>query len=621
MKNVLHTFHIPVMGTGHSADTPVRVAPFGISSVISIVDDFLLEKMRKYYCNMFNLPYVQIFRTDADARAKRITAYLDAVQEIVRIKMDRVRELPFFEDNDKRKYFDLLPDESPLKQEYEKFIRMPEGPEKDRMEQTLTRKMKPGTIDVNIMVKLDKVNYNRDGSPMSDEFTDAKASLRGYADSCLESGVVFSAGINKSLFSYMTQFRDFYRDETGKIRKKIILKVSDFRSAMIQGRFLARKGLEVFEYRVESGLNCGGHAFATNGHLLPSLIQEFKDKREQLIAEFRDSIHKYYKNMGWIYPESALSDPPLITVQGGIGSYGEDLRLRKDFGMDMTGWASPFLLVPEATCVDDTTRVLLEKAGKKDLYLSKVSPLGVPFNNVHNSGSEQRTLKMASDGNPGSPCPKQILVSDTEFSRTPICLSSHQYQKKKLAQLRGMDISKTDKEKRRREITEKTCLCGHLGNGALVALGIADEKNSPQLVCPGPNIEWFTRSYTLKEMVDHIYGRGDSLVPSHRPHMFAKELKMYVDYFENLVKTATGTDREIKELREFKNNLRTGMDFCLEIAEGQPYPGENLASIKTCVEKESKRLKSIYIGLKKKKIKLIGAIKGNMPRIEAVALS
>ncbi|MCP4350596.1 MAG: hypothetical protein GY795_34445 [Desulfobacterales bacterium] len=619
MKNVLHTFHIPVMGTGHSADTPVRVAHFGISSVISIVDDFLLEKMRKYYCNIFNLPYMQISGTDTDARAKRITAYLDAVREIVRIKMDKVRKLPFFEDNDKKKYFDLLPSESSLKQEYEKFIRMPEVPDKDRIGQTLTQKMKPGAIDVNIMVKLDKVNYNRDGSPMSDEFSDAKASLRGYADSGLESGVVFSAGINKSLFSYMTQFRDFYRDETGKTRKKIILKVSDFRSAMIQGRFLARKGLEVFEYRIESGLNCGGHAFPTNGHLLPCLIQEFKDKRDQLVAEFRGSIQKYYETMGWIYPESALSDRPLITVQGGIGSYGEDLRLRKDFGMDMTGWASPFLLVPEATCVDDTTRVLLEKAGKKDLYMSKVSPLGVPFNNVHNSGSEEWTFKMAAHGNPGSSCPKQILVSDTEFSKTPICLSSRQYQKKKLIQIQDMDISKADKEKFFREITEKACLCGHLGNGALIALGIADEKNSPQLICPGPNIEWFTRSYTLKEMVDHIYGRGHSLVSSHRPHMFAKELKMYVDYFENMAKTTTGTDREMKYLKEFKDNLRAGMDFCMKISEGHPYPGENLASIKTCVEKEGKRLKSVYMGLKKK-IKPAKVIKEKMSRVEAVTV-
>ena len=32
----LHSFHIPVLGLGYSIDTPVKVARFGISSVISI---------------------------------------------------------------------------------------------------------------------------------------------------------------------------------------------------------------------------------------------------------------------------------------------------------------------------------------------------------------------------------------------------------------------------------------------------------------------------------------------------------------------------------------------------------------------------------------------------------
>ena len=34
------------MGTGHSIDSPIKVAPFGINSVISIVDDLLVERIR-----------------------------------------------------------------------------------------------------------------------------------------------------------------------------------------------------------------------------------------------------------------------------------------------------------------------------------------------------------------------------------------------------------------------------------------------------------------------------------------------------------------------------------------------------------------------------------------------
>jgi len=37
------------MGTGHSIDTPIRLAHLGITSVISIIDDILLERLRKYY--------------------------------------------------------------------------------------------------------------------------------------------------------------------------------------------------------------------------------------------------------------------------------------------------------------------------------------------------------------------------------------------------------------------------------------------------------------------------------------------------------------------------------------------------------------------------------------------
>jgi hypothetical protein len=44
-----HTFHIPVMGTGFTVDSPLRVARYGIDSVISLVDDTLLEAMRCKY--------------------------------------------------------------------------------------------------------------------------------------------------------------------------------------------------------------------------------------------------------------------------------------------------------------------------------------------------------------------------------------------------------------------------------------------------------------------------------------------------------------------------------------------------------------------------------------------
>lgn len=600
MSDYYHTFHIPVMGIGHSIDTPIYVAPFGITSVISLVDDLLLEKMRKYYTGKFGLPYTKIPKNAEDGRSKRITAYLDTVLNIVQHKIKDMRTQSLFASRDKRKYFELLPGGSPLRKKYINCLGMKAGYERDAVEKDLTDRMLPGSIDVNIMVRLDKTNYDRNGNPLNDEFNDAKAALRGYANSALQSAIVFSAGFNQRLFKYMTRFIDFYRDEKGNIKKRIILKVSNFRSAYIQGKYLATKGLEVYEYRVESGLNCGGHSFPTNGLLLPSLLKEFKAKRNRLVKELQPLVQTYYKKKGWKYIEPAAGCRPLISVQGGIGTHGEVQRLFGDFDVDRTGWASPFLLVPEVTRVDDVTRNLLRQAKKKDLFLSDVSPLNIPFNNVRDTGSERWTKQRVKQGRPGSPCPKNYLVSNTEFTKKPVCLASRQYQKAKLQEIHHMATPSEEKKRLARKVVEKTCICDHLGNSALIALGIATEKHSPQAVCPGPNIAWFNKFYTLNEMIDHIYGRISSLVSAQRPHLFAEEMVMYVDYFEKKIDDASPTPNHIKTLWEFKNNLEAGIDLCLEISQKEPYQGENLASLYLCAKQQKARLQSMVHKLQNK---------------------
>lgn len=594
MSAAYHTFHIPVMGTGFSADTPIRVAHFGISSTISIVDDLLLERIREYYHHIFKFPYKKILRYEVDGRARRITAYLEMVREIVQQNMDAIKRLSLEGQNDKSKYFEMLPDQSPLKSQYNCYLHSKDVRERSQLEHELTDSMLPGSIDVNIMTKLDRLGLTKNGVPLGEEYSDAKAALRGYASSSLRSSIIFSAGLNQGLFNYMTKFRDFYRDERGEVKKKIVLKVSDFRSALIQGKILAKKGLETHEFRIESGLNCGGHAFASNGYLLPSILREFKEKRELLAEECLPLVKRYYESMGWPYPERSNDEGPRITVQGGIGTNGEVQRLMKDFGMDRTGWASPFLLVPEATLVDRATRELLCAATEDDLYLSEISPLGVPFNTVRGTGSLQWTKNRSECGNPGSACPKGFLVSNTEFTDEPICIASSQYQRAKLEEIERSDLGAEIKHQLMQQTLAKTCLCEHLGNSALIELGIEAEQDSPQAICPGPNIAWFNRTYTLREMVDHIYGRGASLVPEERPHMFAKEIKMYVDYFERLLKLCTRTKKELQTLQEFKTNLEDGLDYCLQIASTKPYKGENLSSIPPVVEKARSRLQHIY---------------------------
>jgi hypothetical protein len=594
MQNSPHRFHIPVMGLGFTIDTPIRVGPFGISSVISIVDDILIEKIRKYYCEKFNIPYVEIKRKETDSRAKRITEYLNLVHEIVQLRMEEIKGQPFFEENEKSKYFQMLPDESPLKIAYEKLLPMKNSVEKFHLADKLTGMMQPGAIDVNIMAKVDKQNYDENGVKLGDEYSDAKAVLRGFANSCLNSSVVFSAGFNRNLYGYISQFNDFYRDKNGELKKKITIKVSDYRSALIQGKFLASKGLEVSEFRIESGLNCGGHAFASQGYLLPSLLYEFKEKKDQLTIQLLPLIKNFYDSKGWIFPESALETKPLITVQGGIGTNGEARRMTEDFGCDSTGWGTPFLLVPEATCVDKFTMDLLIKAKKEDQVLSDVSPLGVPFNNLKMTSSGLWTKERSDSLKPGSTCPKGFLKLSSSLTGSPLCMAANPYQIKKRADILVSEKSEEQKKDEINSISEKVCLCVHLANGALSALNIIKESETlPKAVCPGPNIAWFDREYSLTEMVDHIYGRGASLVSSERPHMFSQEVELYVTYFEKLLKTMELNETGKTYLKTFMENLENGIDFILSIAEKKPFEGENLSTVVSFVLNQRERLNFI----------------------------
>ena len=78
-----HTFHIPVLGLGFSVDTPLKVARYGINSVVSVVDDELIERMRLHHAEQNNRSVEPIAKTDPDSRARRITAYLNLMNELV----------------------------------------------------------------------------------------------------------------------------------------------------------------------------------------------------------------------------------------------------------------------------------------------------------------------------------------------------------------------------------------------------------------------------------------------------------------------------------------------------------------------------------------------------------
>jgi hypothetical protein len=559
-----HSFHIPVLGLGYSVDTPLKVARYGISSVVSIVDDELVERMRKYHSELHKENYQYIGKEEDDSRAHRITAYLDLLNKLVTEQINAIRLQRFEEHNDLHLYFDLLPETSALKKSYQQMLLLDEGRDKQVLQQQLKDQVTPGRIDVNIMSKVDKINYLK-GQPLGDSDTDALAALRGFANSTLHSSLVISAGLNPRLFSYMTTFPGFYPDAIGLRFKNIILKVSDYRSAMIQAKILAKKGLWVSEFRIESGLNCGGHAFATEGLLLGPILQEFKDNHVNLYA---DLFQLYVQGLNVINPESGSPHLPQqrITVQGGLGTAEEHDFLLAQYKVDAIGWGSPFLLVPEATNVDEQTLQDLANGTEDDFYLSNASPLGIPFNNFRKSTAEVLRLERIAQGKPGNPCTKKFLVSNTEFTKEPICTASRKYQNLKIKQLKSLNPDERELEKQISLITEKLCLC----EGLCASVYLKDDllkprENKAVSICPGPNLAYFSRKYTLREMVDHIYGRCDLLKGVNRPNLFIKELGLYIDYLKKEFENLQEDVKKMKSLSRFYDQLQNGVNYYREL--------------------------------------------------------
>ncbi len=561
-----HTFHIPVMGIGFTVDTPLKVSQYGIDSVVSIVDDMLLEKLRKMYCETFEIPYKEISEKIEDFRAKRITSYLNLLHNLAEKKMDEMKSATIDRGNEIKEYFGMLPDSSSLKQEFKKltskYFNLSE------MRGWLKENLSMGSIDVNIMTKLDKVNYSK-GEQLPAEFNDAHAALRGYANSDLSSSIVLSAGMNPRLYSYMERFDDFYPDTNGWIKKKIVLKVSDYRSALIQGKFLAKKGLWVSEYRIESGLNCGGHAFATDGFLMGPILDEFKTQRQDLLRSVSEICNKALTDKKRHVPQQHL--PLKITAQGGVGTAEEHQFLIDHYDIDSVGWGTPFLLVPEVTSIDEPTLKQLVTAKEADLYLSNISPLGVPFNSLRDNTKDDEKMQLVDKGTPGSVCPKRYLASNKELTSKAVCTASRQYQRLKIQELDLENLPKATYQKKFDKIIEKSCLCVGLGTSALLVNNLDTTTEGEGVsVCPGPNMAYFSKKKSLKEMIDHIYSRSDNESHADRPNMFVKELALYIDYLRDRIDETktTMTKKQEKYLTNFSANLKTGIDYYQNLFSG-----------------------------------------------------
>jgi len=539
------------MGTAFTADSPLKVAHYGINTVIALADDVLLERLRKNYSDLNDIYYDEIKNNTVDYRADRITAYLDVVNKIVSDKFDEFTTSTKDKFEEVKKYFAMLPDSSDVKREFNKLIE--NSFRFEDLSVWLKDNLSMGSIDVNIMTKVDKKNYFRK-EELPSEYNDAHAGLRGYANSDLASSVIFSAGMNPRLYGYIAHFDDFFPDANGYIKKKIILKVSDYRSAIIQGKFLAKKGLWISEYRIESGLNCGGHAFATDGYLMGPILAEFRDRRQELVDELYAICKPALEANGKVVPNNTLA--VTITAQGGVATAEEHDFLIDHYKLDTVGWGTPFLLVPEATTVDKATMKQLQDAKEKDLYLSNVSPLGVPFNNLRNSSKDVEKFQKIEEGKPGSPCPRKFLALSDEYGTQGVCTASRLFQKNKIEEKGISD-----------QITDKTCLCMGLAATAVINYGIETRESKGVSICPGPNMAYFNQQLSLQDMSHHIYNSDEGIVRTDRPHMFVNELGMYLKYLsEKIEEHKEDWGRKSgRYLNGFTSNMNEGISYYQEM--------------------------------------------------------
>jgi hypothetical protein len=559
-----HDFYIPPMGSGFTIDTPLAVAKYGITSTVPLLDDVLIEQVRQFWCKKLNQPYTAITSTMVDARAKRITAYLSFMQQIIDQQINELKASPFSHDSLITRYYEMLPDHIPLKQKYQEMLGTQDETQKQNLQQQLRDAVSAGNIDVNIMTKVDRQHY-RDGVPLPYEACDAAAALRGFAQSTARSAtVVFSAGFNPQLYAYAATFTDFFPDQNNQLKKKICLKVSDFRSALIQGKYLAKHGLWVSEFSIESPLNCGGHAFANDGQLMGAILEEFKERKNELYT----TLHNLYRNAlqhgDHNNPNANAAREIRITAQGGIGTYDEHSFLIDHYQLAATGWGTPFLLVPEATCVDDEHLQKLLTAEAEDIYLSSASPLGIPFWNLRGSASECAREQRIAAGTPGAPCIKGFARLDQEFialSKIPICRSSREYQKYKLASIQSLDLPSEQINALKTEVLSRSCICHDLAGGATVKYNI--DPQATTAICPSPNLINFKKLMTIKEMVNHVYGRCSMLATKERAHMFITELQLQITYLKDELKRASLglPTRSQQKLAEVKKNLNQGIEY------------------------------------------------------------
>jgi hypothetical protein len=196
--------------------------------------------------------------------------------------------------------------------------------------------------------------------------------------------------------------------------------------------------------------------------------------------------------------------------------------------------------------------------------MSDVSPLGVIFNNVRGNGMDLKKEAQNKAGKYGFPCTKKYLALNPVPEKQTICTASKEYQRDKIKELKEQNLNEMEFEKQLSKITDKACLCNGLTASTLMANDLDVKMEGTAVsICPGPNLAYFSSLYSLKRMVDHIYGRANVMERTDRPNFFVKEINMYIEYLggklEETVKPIT--DKQKKYFVTFYDNMEKGVEY------------------------------------------------------------
>jgi hypothetical protein len=82
-------------------------------------------------------------------------------------------------------------------------------------------------------------------------------------------------------------------------------------------------------------------------------------------------------------------------------------------------------------------------------------------------------------------------------------------------------------------------------------------------ICPGPNLAYYSKTSTLQDMTNHIYGKSTVMQRTDRPNMFIKELGLYVDFLQNKLDTSLNfmDKKQERYFGKFIKNMDEGVAY------------------------------------------------------------